>query len=102
MAVLSLSTLDNNITTTFSFVSPRYRCCIAIFVAQQQDLFPFLIITLYYEYQLGADTARINYFSKMSGEHEIDKSFPYFEEHWLILLLNPREEEIGSPHTNKN
>jgi hypothetical protein len=30
--VLSLSTLDNN-TTTFSFVSPRYRCCIAIFVS---------------------------------------------------------------------
>jgi hypothetical protein len=30
--VLSLSTLDNN-TTTFSFVSPRYRCCFAIFVS---------------------------------------------------------------------
>jgi hypothetical protein len=30
----------------------------------------------------------INYFSEMSGEQEIDKSFPYFEEHnfsgWLI------------------
>jgi hypothetical protein len=38
--VLSLSTLDNNNTTTFRFVSPRYRCCIAIFVAPQQDLFP--------------------------------------------------------------
>jgi hypothetical protein len=42
----------------------------------------------YYEYQLGADTVIINYFSEMSGEQEIDKSFPYFEEHnfsgWLI------------------
>jgi hypothetical protein len=51
--VLSLATLDNN-TTTFSFVSPRCGRCVAIFVAQQQqqDLFPFLIITLNYEYQL--------------------------------------------------
>jgi hypothetical protein len=30
----------------------RYFC-----IAQQQDLFLFLIITLYYEYQLGAETA---------------------------------------------
>jgi hypothetical protein len=50
------STLDNNNTTTFSFVSLRYRCCIAIFKAQQL-WFLFLIITLYYyEYRLGAET----------------------------------------------
>jgi hypothetical protein len=39
------TTLDNNNQrTTFHFVSPtRYHCCIAIFVAQQQDLFPSLL-----------------------------------------------------------
>jgi hypothetical protein len=60
-------------------VSPRYHCCIAIFVAQQQVWFPFLIITLHYEYPLGADTVRIdNFFSNMGGGND-DKSFPYFE-----------------------
>jgi hypothetical protein len=60
-------------------VSPRYHCCIAIFVAQQQVWFPFLIITLHYEYPLGADTVRIDKnFSNMGGGND-DKSFPYFE-----------------------
>jgi hypothetical protein len=36
--VLSLSTLDNN-TTTFSFVSPRYRCCIAIIFVSLNNKF---------------------------------------------------------------
>jgi hypothetical protein len=35
--VLSLSTPENN-TTTFSFVYPRYRCCIAIFCCSTTSL----------------------------------------------------------------
>jgi hypothetical protein len=88
---LSLSTLDNN-TTTFCFVSPTiYRCCIAIFVApqQQQDLFPFLIITLYYEYQLGQIRRELITFLECVVNMKSTKaSLIYFEEHnfsgWLI------------------
>jgi hypothetical protein len=77
--VLSLSTLDNN-TTTFSFVSPRYRCCIGIFVAQQQDLFPFLMITLYYEYPLSKQSFAEDKEIMMSGVSYRGIHIPFFDE----------------------
>jgi hypothetical protein len=59
--LLSVSTtLDNKQPKCFHFCLSgeiRLMCRYFFLVAQQQALFPFLIITLYYnKYQLGADT----------------------------------------------
>jgi hypothetical protein len=47
------------------------------FAIAQQVLFPFLIITLYYEYQLGAETC-VKF--TMSDSEHADLGFPWFEE----------------------
>lgn len=74
-------------TNYFQFYLSKIWLLCGGFSIAQQVLFPSLIITLYYNYQLGADTYRIvNMNPASSVDH--DSGFPWFEQNnfngWLV------------------